>query len=49
MPAVAAFMLALPQEKDANAASQRIFKKSYDDVLAQASAWTEPPQQETTP
>jgi hypothetical protein len=49
MPAVAAFMLALPQEKDANAASQRVFKKSYDEVLTQASAWTEPQQQETMP
>jgi len=42
MPAVAAFMLALGEEKDANAAAQRIFSKSYDEVLAQAQAWKEP-------
>jgi hypothetical protein len=49
MPAVAAFILALAEEKDANAAAQRIFKKSYDDVLAQARAWKEPQQEEKTP
>ena len=42
MPSVAAFVLALPEEKDANAAAQRIFKKSYDEIVAQAQAWTEP-------
>jgi hypothetical protein len=42
MPAVAAFMLAFAEEPDANAASQRVFKKSYDDVLAQALSWKEP-------
>jgi len=25
-----------------NAAAQRVFSKSYDEVLAQARAWTEP-------
>lgn len=42
MPAVAAFILALPEEKDSNAAAQRIFSKSYDDVLAEAQGWKEP-------
>jgi hypothetical protein len=42
MPSVAAFVLAFGEEKDANAASQRVFKKSYDEVLAQAQAWKEP-------
>jgi hypothetical protein len=42
MPSVAAFMLAIPEEKDANAAAQRIFSKSYDDVVAQAQSWKEP-------
>ena len=42
MPSVAAFILAIPEEKDVNAAAQRVFSKSYDEVLAQARAWTEP-------
>lgn len=42
MPSVAAFILAFSEEKDADAAAQRIFKKSYDEVLAQAQAWKEP-------
>jgi len=42
MPAVAAFVLALGKEPDANAASQRVFQKSYDEVLAEAQAWKEP-------
>jgi len=42
MPSVAAFMLALAEEKDANAAAQRVFSKSYHDVLAQAQSWKEP-------
>ena len=48
MPSVAAFTLAIPEEKDVNAAAQRIFKKSYDEVLAQAQAWKEP-EPEPTP
>jgi len=43
MPAVAAFMLAIPEEKDVNAASQRIFSKPYNEMLAQAQGWKEPP------
>lgn len=42
MPSVAAFMLALAEEKDANAAAQRVFSKSWDDVVAQAKSWPEP-------
>jgi hypothetical protein len=49
MPSVAAFILALPEEKDANAAAQRVFSKSYDEVLAQANAWKEPEPEPTTP
>ena len=46
---VAAFLLALPEEKDADAAAQRIFKKSYKEVVAQAQAWTEPQPEAQTP
>jgi hypothetical protein len=50
MPSVAAFILAIPEEKDLNAAAQRVFSKSYDEVLAQAKAWTEPAsEEEATP
>lgn len=42
MPSVAAFVLALAEEKDANAAAERVFSKSYDSVLAQAQSWKEP-------
>ncbi len=50
MPAVAAFILAIPEEKDLDAAAQRVFSKSYDEVLAQARAWTEPvDEEEVTP
>jgi hypothetical protein len=47
MPSVAAFILAFSEEEDANAAAQRIFKKSYDEVLAEAQAWKEPAQEPT--
>jgi hypothetical protein len=49
MPAVAAFILALPEEKDADAASRRIFSKSYDEVVAQAQTWQEPTDDAATP
>ncbi|HET6463295.1 MAG TPA: hypothetical protein VFH33_05785 [Candidatus Krumholzibacteria bacterium] len=50
MPSVAAFILAIPEEKDLDAAAQRVFSKSYDEVLAQAKAWTEPAsEEEATP
>jgi hypothetical protein len=42
MPAVAAFILALGEEPDANAAAQRAFSKTYDEVLSQAQSWKEP-------
>jgi len=42
MPSVSAFALALAQEPDADAAAKRVFKKSYDEVLAGAQAWKEP-------
>jgi hypothetical protein len=42
MPSMAAFMLALADEPDANAAAKRVFSKSYDEVLAQAQGWKEP-------
>jgi hypothetical protein len=42
MPAVAAFVLALGEEKDADAASRRIFGAAYDDVIAEAGGWSEP-------
>jgi hypothetical protein len=43
MPSEAAFILALGEEASADAAAQRAFSKSYDDVLAQAQAFAEPP------
>ena len=43
MPSVAAFVLALGEEGSPDAAAQRVFSKSYDEVLAQAQAWPEPP------
>ncbi|HEX6791562.1 MAG TPA: hypothetical protein VF247_09650 [Candidatus Krumholzibacteria bacterium] len=42
MPQVAAFILALGEEASPDAAAQRAFSKSYDEVLAEAQAWTEP-------
>jgi hypothetical protein len=43
MPSVAAFILATGEQPDMNAAAQSAFGKSYDDVLAQALAFEEPP------
>lgn len=42
MPSVAAFIMALPDAPDANAAAQRAFNKSYDEILSDAQAWKEP-------
>jgi hypothetical protein len=42
LPAVAAFTLAFAEEPDANAAAQRAFSMTYDEVLSQAQSWKEP-------
>ena len=42
MPAVASFVLALAEEPTPDAAARRVFSQSYDEVLADAGAWTEP-------
>jgi hypothetical protein len=43
MPAVAAFVLALGEEPDPDAAARRVFGTSYDAVLEEACGWGEPP------
>jgi hypothetical protein len=43
MPAVAALTLAFGEQPDAEAAARSVFNKSYDEVLAQALAFEEPP------
>lgn len=49
MPSVAAFILALGEEPDADAAARRAFSKSFADVLAQAQGWKEPAVESTAP
>lgn len=42
MPSVAAFILAIGEEPNVDAAARRAFSKSYEEVLAQAQGWKEP-------
>jgi len=43
MPAVAAFALACGEESNTDAAAKRAFGASYDAILNEARAWSEPP------
>jgi hypothetical protein len=49
IPAVAAFILALGEAANPDAAAQSIFKKSYADVVAQAQSFSEPPLEQAPP
>jgi hypothetical protein len=49
LPSVAAFILALGEEADPDAAAQRAFSKSYADVMAQAEQWKQPEPPSTAP